>query len=138
VAIYFRAIRQETAGIIYAARMANPVYSGGPDFSTMNVFELRSSGYDFLQKFLLFLNGLNYLSEILPSNPAYPNVIPYEKAALETLIFLCQEPYARFALAVKNKTGTILSPLTLSPINPNSWGFLETAVSDLSHFLGLS
>jgi hypothetical protein len=118
--------------------MANPVYSGGPDFSTMNVFELRGAGYDFLQKFLLFLNGLNYLSDILPGNPAYPNAIPYEKAALETLIFLCQEPYARFAQAVQIKTGTILSPIALSSFNPLSWGFLETAVSDLLHFLGIS
>jgi hypothetical protein len=66
MAIYFRAIHQETAGIIYAARMANPVYSGGPDFSTMNVFELRSSGYDFLQKFLLFLNGLTSFEPGVP------------------------------------------------------------------------
>jgi hypothetical protein len=118
--------------------MANPVYSGGPDFSTMNVFQLRSAGYDFLQKFLLFLNGLNYLSDILPSDPTYPNAIPYEKNALATLIFLCQEPYARFALAVKNKTGTILSPLQLNNLNPNNWGFLQTAVLDLEHFLGLA
>jgi hypothetical protein len=39
--------------------MANPVYSSGPDFSTMEVFQLRAAGYDSLQKFLLFLNGLN-------------------------------------------------------------------------------
>jgi hypothetical protein len=128
----------ETAGIIYPSRMANPVYSGGPDYSTMDEFQLRAKGYDFLQMFQLFLSGLNYLSDILPSNPTYPNAIPYEKAALETLIFLCQEPYARFALAVKNKTGTVLSPLQLGALNPNNWGFLQVAASDLSHFLGIS
>ena len=118
--------------------MANPVYSGGPDFSTMDVFQLRANGYNFLQMFVVFLGGLNYLSNILPSDPTYPNVNPYEKATLQTLIFLCQEPYAQFAQAVKNKTGTILSPLQLSTLNPNNWGFLQTAVEDLENFLGIS
>ena len=117
--------------------MANPVYSGGPDFSTMDEFQLRGKGYEFLLQFQVFLNGLNYLSEILPSDPTYPNVIPYEEAALETLIFLYQEPYARFAQAVKNKTGTTLTPLQLSSL-PLNWGFLETAAGDLEQFLGIS